>query len=422
MTIRSYQYTVQVLVTASSLSFSVAHALSLVSEATDGVRREPESDLGLVQEASWILQPFNGDSVVSELGLVQEASAFGFEGVVDELGLSSVASRQILNTKVVPQALNLVSDAQYRYGVRNLSVETELALVSYVNRTWIFNVTSFLTLGNEGERVFTPTSELNLTSTAEYGFGFSAESDLDLTSTVDLNKILTQTIENTNVISQACTYFIESPCNRYSFNRFHGEGGVEPATKRLNYSNTFYLQSIDDGTIIQLRNPEMDDRQRYAFNRVNRNFFDGSPDVYSDEDWAVEQSQIYTIVANKREKLEPLHTFLQDNLGREVIIKDWKGVTWVVIVTNPGDLYAEDGEDYWTLNFDVQGEAFDGEWFIDRLSLAQEASRAGSIYNRSATHGSVVDQNVGRAFDVDGDPTNLSETNIISQEVSYTIE
>lgn len=422
MTIRSYQYTVQALVTASSLSFTVNHDLALVSVATDGVRRDVEQELNLVTDATWLLQPFNGDSVVTELNLTQEAKAFGFEGVESTLNLTSEATRQILNTKVVPQALNLVSDAQYRYGVRNLAVESVLSLTGIVNRIWEMNVTSFLTLGNSGERVFTPTSELNLTSTAEFGFGFSAESDLDLTSLVELNKVLGQNIVDDNVVTQSCTYFIEKPCNRYTYNRFHGEGGTVPDAKRLNYVNTFYLQSIDDGTIIELRNPEMDDRQRYAFNRVNRNFFDGSPDVYSGDGWATEQSQVYTIVANKREKLEPLYAFLQDNIGREIIIKDWKGVTWVVIVTNPGDLYAEDSEDYWTLNFDVQGEAFDGEWFIDRLSLAQEASRAGSIYNRSASHGSVVDQNVGRAFDVDGDPTTLSATNIISQEVSYTIE
>lgn len=422
MTIRSYQVTVQALVTASNLSFSVSHALGLVSEATDGVRRNPESELGLAQAATWLLQPSNGDSVESELNLQQEAKAFGFEGVESPLGLSSVATRDILATKVVPQALNLNSEVEYRYGVRNLDVETTLSLSSVVNRTFIENVTSFLTLGSSGERIFTPNNDLNLTSTAEFGFGREAESDLDLTSLVELNKVLTQSITNDNVVSQACTYFIESPCNRYNFNRFHGEGGVEPATARLNYQNTFYLQSIDDGTLIELRNPETDDRRRYAFNRVNRNFFDGSPDIFSDSNWAVEQSQIYTIVANKREKLEPVHTFLQDNLGREIIIKDWKGVTWVVIVTNPGDLYAEDGEDYWTLNFDVEGEAFDGEWFIDRLNLEQTPSRAGSIYNRSASHGSVVEQNLGRAYDVDGDPTDITESNIVSQEVSYTIE
>jgi hypothetical protein len=127
-------------------------------------------------------------------------------------------------------------------------------------------------------------------------------------------------------------------------------------------------------------------------------------------------------VGQKRADLESLYTFLQDNLGREIIIKDWKGVTWVVVVTNPGDLYTEDSEGYWTLNFEVEGSAFDGEWFFSFLNLDETLSRAGSIYNRSASHGTVVTDNVGRHYDVDGDPTDLSETNIVSQEVSYVIE
>lgn len=422
MTIRSYQYTVQALVTASSLSFTVSHPLALVSEATDGVRRDVDSNLSLTQVANWLVQPSNGDQIEQPLNLVQAASAFGFEGATSELGLVSTAEVDLLAVKTIPQNILFQSTAEYRYGVRNFTIEQDLALTSAVNRTWILNITSFLTLGNSGERVFTPTNELNLTSTAEYGFGAEAESVLDLVSLVELNKILGQNIVNDNVVTQSCTYFVESPCARYTFNRFHGEGGTEPAPKKLNYTNTFYLQSIDDGTLVELRNPEMDDRQRYAFNRVNRNFFDGSPDVFSDDSWAEEKSQIYTIVANKREKLEPLHTFLQDNIGREIILKDWKGVTWIVIVTNPGDLYTEDGEDYWTLNFDVEGYAFDGEWFFTRLGLVEDLSRAGSIYNRSASHGSVVDQQAGRAYDVDGDPTVEPHENIIGQEVSFTIE
>lgn len=424
MTIRTYQFHVQTLVTASSLNFTVSQALGLTSEATDGVRRDVEQDVGLVQAATWILQPSNGDQIEQELNLTQTAYAQGYETASNELAMSSSVTVDILATKQAFNNLNLGNDVFFSYGIRNLSVETAMGLSSVVNRTFVESVTSFLTLGNFGERVFTPNNDLSLVSTAEWGYGFEVESELDLTSTAFVNKTLNQNISHTDVVSQACTYFIESPCNRLTFNRFHGEGGIEPLTKKLNYDNTFYLYSIDDGATITLRNPEMDDRQRFAFNRVNRNFFDGSPDIYADEDWATEQSQTYTLVAVGEcvETIQNVHTFLQDNLGREIIIKDWKGVTWVVIVTNPGDLYTEDAEGFWTLNFDVQGEALDGEWFFSRLNLTPAVSRAGSIYNRSATHGSVVSDLVGRAYDVDGDPTDLTEADIVSQEVSYVIE
>ena len=421
MPLRTFQFRVQALVTVSNLNFSVAQALGLVSEATDGVRRTPSSSLDLNSLVVWELQPFNGDRLESELGLTHEAKAFGFETVADSLGLSQLATREVFGVKSRTQQLDLVQTAEYGFAVRNLSVASVLNLDSDAGRAFSANIVSSLNLSSIAFRAFVPSNDLGLTSVAEWGYGLDAESILDLTHLVELNKILNQNITTPNVVSQAVTYFFESRCNRYSFNSFHGEGGVAPAPKRLNYANTFYLQSIDDGTVIQLRNPETEDRQRYAFNRINRNLFDGTPDVYVDDNWVTEESQLYTIVAEKREKLEPLFTFLQNNLGREIIVKDWKGVTWVVIVTNPGDLYTEDGEDYWTLNFEVEGEAFDGEWFFSYMNLVQDVSRAGSIYNRSATHGSAVQQVVGRGYDVDGDPTDLSESDIISQSVSYTV-
>lgn len=422
MTIRAYQYTVQVLVTASGFNYTVEQDLGLTQEATDGVRRNVTQDLGINDGVSLLQFAGNSDSIEQELNLTQEAKAFGYETVENELGLTQNASREVFGTKVVPQALNLTSTAEFGFAVKNVSPENELGLTQEAVITFTPNITSNLNLSSIAFRAWTASNDLGLTQTVSAGVGYNVESDLDLTSTVFLNKILNQGLSHSNAVEQAFTYFIESSCNRYSYNRFHGAGGVAPSIRKLSYSNTFYLQSVDGGTVVQLRNPEMDDRQRYAFNRVNRNFFDGSPDIFSDDNWVTEQSQIYTVVANKRSDLESLYTFLQDNLGREIILKDWKGVTWVVVVVNPGELYTEDSEGYWTLSFDVEGEALEGEWFFNYLDLAQTVSRAGSTYNRSVTHSSVVDGLVGRAYDVDGDPTDLTEADIVSQQVSYVID
>lgn len=443
MTIRSYQYRVEVLVSPSTSGNEIARSasntlvlgndaefeaivypaesnLNLVSDAQVGPARRVNQNLLLVQDAVWDLQPANVTPVESELALAQDVHVFGFETVESALALSSVAEGDILDTNVAVSQLGLAQTVDLRRAVQNLSVTNDLALTDSARITFTPNVTTFLNLDSVAFRAFVPSSELNLVQTVSAGKGIDVEQALDLDSTVLLNKVLNQNLTSPNVVVQSVTWFVESPCNRYTYNRFHGTGGVEPATKRLEYANDFYLQSIDDGTTIFLRNPETDDRKRYAFNRVNRNFFDGSPDIYSDDDWAVEQSQIYTVVANKREKLQPLYDFLQDNLGREIIIKDWKGTTWIVIITNPGDLYTEDGEDYWTLNFDVEGEAVDGEWFFNRLELVQTPSRAGSIYNRAAVSDLAASSVVGRNYEFG--EVDITQADVVSQEVSYVIE
>lgn len=423
MTIRSYQFGVSVLVTVPNLDFTVETQLNLSSEATEGVRRDVTTQIPFTSQATWEVQPAGIAAASSELNLVSTVDSPNFKFPSNELSLGSSASVTVLNTKTPRSQLELIlqSTAEYRFGVQNRTVETELGLSSDVRQIFDRSVQSILTMGSVACRLFTAETDLNLQSEA-FRFNLFVTTDLDLSQDLELNKTLNQNIVHDNVVSQAVTYFIEKPCERYSFSAFHGEGGSEPAAKRLQYNSTFYLQSIDDGELIELRNPEMDDRQRVAFNRVNRTFFDGSPDVFSADEWATEETQIYTIIANKREKLEPLQAFLQNNLGREVILKDWKGTTWVVIITNPGDLYTEDGEDFWTLNFEVEGSAFDGEWFISPLEMDQDVSRAGSIYNRVGTSSLGLSQNTGRAYDVDGDETELSSPIGLSQEVSYTIE
>jgi len=428
MTIRSYQYRLQVLATVPDLNKTVTTNLNLVSEGEDGVRRFASSTLGpigtgLFQTALYEVQLASIYIPSSELGLSSEAVAVNFPGVESELGLGSVVSVDVLATKE-PQSqleLSMTSVATFTYGVRNLSADQELALSSVAARIYEPSPQTIITFLSEACRLFTGESDLALVGTACHLF-FEGESDLDLTSEVLVNKTLTQNVEHSDVVTQAVAWFVEKPCNRLNFMRMHGEGGAEHEAKRLQYSSTFLLQSIDDGTIVQLRNPEMDDRQRYAFNRINRNFFDGSPDVFVDDNWVTEQSQTYTIVANKREKLDELFTFLQDNLGREVILKDWKGTTWVVIITNPGTLYTEDGEGYWTLDFDVEGSAFDGEWFITRLGLTDENSRAGSIFNRVGSHTLDTEQLLGRAYDVDGDGAPPPQALSLTTDVSFVIE
>jgi hypothetical protein len=148
---------------------------------------------------------------------------------------------------------------------------------------------------------------------------------------------------------------------------------------------------------------------------------DGSPDVYADDDWAVDQEQVYTVVATKRTDLDTVQSFLIDNLGREIVVKDWKGVSWIVIVTNPGEVYTEDNEGYWTLVFQTTGDSVDGELVYDRLGLLEDLSRAGSIWTRQGTHDLGFTDRANRYYEetVVDDPL-LSAS--LSDEATFTVE
>jgi len=394
MTIRTYQYQVQVLVTPSSgTTFTrTAADTSIVNDAVEvSVNAQfldvdqPIEDLD--QFVTWLLDFGGVATVEDELSLTEEVNVFGYEQAEDDLALSDAASYTGPESRS-PFHNNILSDqVEYGYLVRTFDIEDDVDLDQQASVTFILTVEDSNILTQEAFHSFVVDDDLNLTQTVSWGYGYNAETDLDLDGVAGVDLVLNQVIVDDEVVEQAMTYFLESRCARHSFNSFHGEGGKEPLDKPLSYRSKFLIQSLDDGTIVQLRNPEMDDRRRYSYNRVNRNYYDNTLDLYADDSWVTEQRQLYTIVATKRDDLDTLWAFLQDNLGREVLIKDWKGQSWIVVVLNPGEVYTEDQEGYWTLDFEVEGERWPGEYVVDFLELTDELSRAGSIYTRQTSDG-----------------------------------
>ena len=422
MALRSYQYTVQVLITPSGgteIPQSVSDALALSQTAVHEPLGEIVStDLSLGQVADGLVVPGGQDNVAQELNLSQEVSVFGYETVIDSLNLSQAVVFQGPTTKSLSDSNFLSDNVEYRYGVRNFSVAHSLDLVQIGGRGFDISVSQTLGLSDDADRLSLDASNvLNLSDTADWGYGGSAVSDLNLSQTVVNNYETSQSVTHDNIVTQAAAWFIESRCARSQRTEFHGTGGVAPEPEKLQYKSTFLLQSKTTGDIVQLRNPETDNRYRHAFERVNRRFFDNSLDLYADPNWVTTRTQLYTIVANKREEMDALWQFLQDNLGMEVLLKDWKGVTWNVIITDPGQLYAEDREGYWTVDFAVVGEALDGEFIPVELNLDHECSRAGSIWTRSVEDTVVLSDSAGRNYDIEvTDNTSLTST------ATFTVE
>lgn len=437
MTIRSYQILVQALVTPSAASEPVTRSVTSVltletvvrpglvkelieselllsDEATYTVDEVPPTEasnaLVLFSQADWFTLPSGVSVVESELGLQQEVSIFGYEQVESDLALT----QDVSSTGPVDRIVNHSSFfgfASFVIADPLRVVESELNLSSTASKTQDYSVISNLSLVSDAFRAYTGESDLSLVSTVDWGFGYEVSDTLVLTSVATRDLILNQTVSNGSIVEQACSYFIESRCNRLTRNSFQGTGGVAPSTKPLTYTNKLLLQSKDDPTsIVVLRNPETDDRKRYTFERVNRNYYDNTLDLYSDPAWFDEETQLYTVVALKRSILDDLFSFLQINLGKPVILKDWKGISWDVVISNPGELYSEDRDGYWVLDFEVVGSPTNGEYTASKLVLDGTISRAGSIYIRTLESEMGLTDLTNRDYDL-GPSSSLSFTN-----------
>lgn len=420
MTIRTYQFQVQALVTASGgvdVSRSVEHAAVVTDEAFVGEQRSVEDVITFLDEAAWFVLPFDGVTASNALDLEQIVHVFGWESVEDELNLAEDLGVLQPFTRDRESVLTFEDTVEYRYGIRNLTIEDDLGLTDTAATTLPLQITQNLDLTDQALWLVLE-DQLNLTQLAEWGYGIDVIDDLDLEQEAEKDQDLNKTLGHTDVVTQAAAWFVENSCARFQFKTYHGTGGVAPQLAKLNYQSDFLFQSLKDGEVLTLRNPETDDRRRYSFNRTNRRYFDNSLDLYADDSWVTEQSQIYTIVANKRENLDLLFAFLMNNLGLEVLVKDWRGVTWRVIVINPGEVYTEDAEGRWTLDFEVVGTAIDGEYVFASVGLADDVSRAGSIYLRSGTHAGLVTDSVGRNYDEDVPEAALG----FGSDATFTIE
>ena len=406
MTIRSYQYQVQALVTLDSVvnvERTAAQALGVADELsfeieTPSISRSGTDALSVSDDAFFIQLPGGVTSLDQSLGLTDNVEAEGFRLAVSSLDLSDLVDfRFAIFSREPADSLDVTDSVSFGFLIDAIDVTDALSLTQSVGKS--FTVTVAQDLGVTDLAIYTATvNDLNLTQSVVWGYGYDASNSLQLIQAVNVIQGLTKGQSDSLAVTDSVAYYSESRCDRYSFKTNHGQGGVAPKERALNYRSRLYFQSIDTGEILQLKNPEMDDRRRVAYNRVNRRFFDGTADVYADAGWVTEETQVYTITALKADKLELLITFLSDNLGREIYLKDWVGVTWKVIVTNPGEVYTEDSEGYWTVDFTVEGSAMVGEYIITPESLTQSNSRSGSEWLRP-----------------------VAESLSVSSELSYTI-
>lgn len=427
MTIRTYQYQIQALITPSGGSDvirNVEHTGVVTDEALGFVNAEfsnVTSDLALVDFAVFDLLLGGINSIQSPLGLEQTVKVFGYEYPISELELQGLAEASFPTNRSAQSDLFIAQDVEGRLSVRNVTIEQELNLEQNASRIMPLTVTSELNLVQSGS--FTDINQqLELVQTVEWGYGYDAESELNLDTLVDKDQVIGRVVSHTNVVSQAAAWYVENRCNRFKFKTFHGEGGVAPSPSKPNYANTFLFYSQKDGTILQLRNPEMDDRRRFSFNRVNRSYFDGTLDLYTDQYSVIEQRQLYTIVANKREQLDALQDFLIDNLGLEVWVKDWRGVTWSVVVINPGEVYTEDSEGHWTFDFEVVGVPFDGEPVFQTLPIEDSVSRSGSIWLRSGSSALGLTHRANLEYDLDATSNLTADDATLEGTATFTIE
>lgn len=337
-------------------------ALELLVEYIAPVGGETVAQAVLFNENIFDFLAIGDRSFVDDtLNFVEEFKVFGLEGVSDGLDLQELISITGPVYETVAQPLNIVETIVGNLGVpwAPVVVTDVLLLNQFASNLSPITIAQVLLLVESHERRLIAEDFLFLVQTIKAGKGKTVIHPLGISDSHEINADLRRPLIQTLGIQQFVAYFIESPCGKKTNNRFDGEGAIPPNPKRIKYDSRLILATATQS--VSLRNPETDDRGRFAFQRVNRETLGGSLDIYADESWDQSTTLLFSVVAIKAALLETLQQFLEDTVGEEIVLHDWEGVNWRGVVTTPSESAVEDGEGYWTLAFEFVGVREPGE-------------------------------------------------------------
>jgi len=208
---------------------------------------------------------------------------------------------------------------------------------------------------------------LNLTQNVTFAFAIWAANTLNLSDSVTKTSIYLRPVEHTNILGHSLAWYEDTPCDKKNYTPFQGENTIntdftapretlqDPQGDTGNFS--LYQPYLGTPTSeVVLRKPEMDNRDRNAQNRVNRETRGGKMFVYADPNWPKVRTLAVTIIGLTETQVDDLQTFMQSTLGQEIGLTDWEGRLWKGVITNPDEVATQDGRGMWTVTFEFEGE------------------------------------------------------------------
>jgi hypothetical protein len=214
--------------------------------------------------------------------------------------------------------------------------------------------------------------EISFTQVVGFGFAHVISQNLGITDQLHLQSDWVRSVAHTDILGHALTWYEDTPCGRKQYTPFQGENTI-PTTVEAP-SNELQDPQGDTGNFsvyqpylgipikkVTMRKPELDNRDRNSYTRINNETRGGKIVVYADPDWPKVRTLAVTIIGLIETKVDELHTFMQDTVGQEVGLTDWEGRLWKGFITNPNEVATQDGRGMWTVTFEFQGEMLEVE-------------------------------------------------------------
>ena len=398
--------------TAAEFEENLAHTLNLTDEVRIPVREislfdtlnltqfapaqfpfHLEDNLGLLQQAGRVQELSVSDAIAfaeayNQVNIIGEHQSFH-----DNLNLTQSVTFAAGLFNVMEDVMSM-SDSVGVIGPIYRDVWTRIVLKSFMpfedkfekltdtmtmsqsaGREYEENVTDVMSITDAMYRSEGEISVMNLVQSLEWGKtkGIPIQK-LNLSQTIGLRGNWVRSIADDIGIGHAFTYYLEDPCNKKNYAVFSGESTITsrpdppddelPLVQGLPEDERFLLlyPAMGESTdIVELRAPNLDNRERQAFTRINRETRGGTLTVFSDPVWPSMNTLVLTFSGLTKTEVEETQDFMIAHIGLEVGLIDWEGRMWMGLITTPGEQAVQDGKSgpcgggRFTISFEFEG-------------------------------------------------------------------
>ncbi len=345
---------------------------SLGSEARPSYEANASSTLGIIQDLTKFFIPNDFVHLTSAMSLTQNLvfDAGLFQATSSNMTLDHEVSYHYPLYIGMSSWLELLDSASGGLGTPWGPVEIEHSLeLSYVlNRTQDLTVNNTMNLADEGWWSEPVGNDLNFSQAAVVGRHKILGSVLDLESGFDPLFIFTRSLEHDSVVGHSLTYYLLGQCTDKQYIPFVGEntipGAPTPPDDILPFVQTdasiarfvlSYPALAATENSVELRAPELDNVDRLAFNRINRETRGGKLTVFADPEWPKVQTIVATFIGLTKTEFSDLSDFLVTYIGKAIRMQDWEGREWIGVATMPNEAAIQDSKRGWTTSFEFEG-------------------------------------------------------------------
>lgn len=211
------------------------------------------------------------------------------------------------------------------------------------------------------ERSISDTIEFSDTAVTDHGK--FVEDTIVFSETVVLNRELELTVTDSIRFADFGVWETDAPdlC-RYSPSIGSGAGDIPdppsatvPTLVPVDFVTLFY-PTTSPTTIVTLRVPELGNRDRQIFDRINRESRGGTLLIFANPDWPKLTRLALTFTGLKESEGQEVLSFFQDTLGLEIGFTDWESRTWHGVNLSPDEPMVRNSREIRDISFELEVE------------------------------------------------------------------